>query len=70
MCYFKYNTTGNNHKIVCYDEVANTEYDVLLSSQVNGGLGFDKNYIIHSAFIVNGLLYWTDNLNQLKKGKY
>jgi len=67
MCYLKYNTTGNNHKIVCYDEIANAEYDVLLSSQVTGGLGFNKNYIIHSAFIVNGLLYWTDNLNQLRR---
>ena len=24
-CYFKYNTTGNNHKIVCYEALSNTE---------------------------------------------
>ena len=28
--YFKYNTTGIAHKIVCYDGNSGTEYDVLL----------------------------------------
>lgn len=63
ICFFKYNTTGPWHKIVCYDQIANIEYDVLLSSQVTGGLNFSKNSIIHSAKIVNGLLYWPDGTN-------
>lgn len=62
-CYFKYNTTGRNDKIVCYDAKANIEYDVLLSSQVIGGLNFSKESPIHSARIINGLLYWPDSTN-------
>lgn len=62
-CYFKYNTTGPWHKIVCYDEQAGIEYDVLLSSQVTGGLGFSKDSIIHSAEIIDGKLYWPDGTN-------
>ncbi len=66
--YFKYSTTSNDaHKIVCWSVAEGREYDVLLSSQVEGGLDFDKNSLIHSAEIVNGLLYWTDNLNEPKK---
>jgi len=67
LIYFKYSIYSPNHKIVAYDTVNNVEYDVLLSSQVDGGLDFDKNYPIHSARVVNGLLYWTDNLNEPKK---
>ena len=62
-CYFKFNTTGTNHKIVCYDEDAGVEYDVLLSSQVTGGLNFSKDSIIHSAVVVDGKLYWPDSTN-------
>jgi len=62
-CYFKYNTTGTNHKIVCYEALSNTEYDVLLSSQVTGGLNFSKDSIIHSARVINGKLYWVDGTN-------
>lgn len=65
-CYFKFNTTGTNHKIVCYEN--GIEYDVLLSSQVTGGLNFSKNSIIHSASIVDGKLYWVDGTtNQPRK---
>lgn len=63
LCYFKFNTTGNEDKIVTYYADTNTEYDTLLSSQVTGGLNFDKNSLIHSARIVNGLLYWVDGTN-------
>lgn len=66
-CTFMFNTTGNDHKIICYDYAADTIYTVLLSNQTTDGLGFDKYYPIHSAFIINGLLYWTDNLNQLRR---
>jgi len=64
---FKYCTTGPWHKIVCWDDTLQQEFDVLLSTQITGGLNFDKNYIIHSAKIVEGLLYWTDNLNRQRK---
>lgn len=64
---FKCCTTGPWHRIVCYYPQTDTEYVVVLSSQVEEGLNFDKNYLIHSARVVNGLLYWTDNLNRQRK---
>lgn len=60
ICYFKFNTTGTNHKIVCCYIDTNTEYDVILSSQVTGGLNFSKETVIHSAEIINGILYWVE----------
>lgn len=66
-CYFVKNTTGTSDKILAYNLDNETVYTVLLSSQVLGGLNFDKDYLIHSARIVNGLLYWTDNLNQPRR---
>lgn len=66
-CEFKFCTTGPWHKIVCWDETLQQELDVLLSSQYEGGLNFDKNYLIHNAYIVDNLLYWTDNLNEPHK---
>lgn len=60
---FKFNTTGTQHKITCYYKSTGIEYDVLLSSQVTGGLNFSKNSPIHSAVVVNGLLYWVDGTN-------
>lgn len=66
-CEFKYCTTGPWHKIICWDEDLQQELDVLLSSQVDGGLNFDKNSLINNAYIVDGLLFWTDNLNEPKK---
>jgi hypothetical protein len=65
--YFNYSLYSSEHKIVAYDTINNIEYLVLLSSQVTGGLGFDKNYPIHSAKVIDGLLYWTDNLNRQRK---
>jgi len=62
--YFKKCTTAPWDKIVCYYAGSvNTEYDILLSSQVVGGLNFDRNSLIHSAKIVNGYLYWVDGTN-------
>ena len=63
--YFQCDKFANNHKIVCYDN--GTFYDVLLSSQVTGGLDFNKNYVIHSAKIIGDLLYWTDNYNEPRR---
>lgn len=61
-CFFRVCTTGPWHKISCRDNTPGieTEFDILFSSQVTGGLNFDKNSIIHSARIVNGVLYWVD----------
>lgn len=64
---FNYNTIGSEHKIICLYPDTNIEYLVLLSSQVTGGLNFNKNYPIHSIRIVNGLCYFTDDLNQLRR---
>lgn len=66
-CYFLKDKYGAQDKIMCYDYATDTVYVVLLSSQVTGGLNFDKNSLVHSGYIINGLLYWTDNLNQLRR---
>ena len=60
---FKKNTTGTQDKIVAYYKRDNVEYDVLLSSQVAGGLNFSKYSFIHSAVILNGMVYWVDSTN-------
>jgi len=65
--YFKRCTTGPWHRITCYEKDSNTEYIVLLSSQVTGGLGFSIYYPIHSARVINGLVYWTDDTNRQRK---
>lgn len=65
--YFLKDLYGPWDKIVCYDVSTDTFYNVIYSFQVTGGLNFDKNSLIHSARIINGLLYWTDNLNEPRK---
>lgn len=66
--YFKYCTTGPFHKIVCYSAADDTEYTVLLSTQVTGGLNFSKDIAYHSARIVNNMLYWVEGtINQPRK---
>lgn len=57
-----YSAPGED-KIVCLYTDTNTQYNVLLSSQVVGGLNFDKNSLIHSAHIANNVLSWTDGTN-------
>lgn len=54
---------GSQHKIICNYPELGTEYNVLLSSQVTGGLNFQKNSLIHSARIVDGMLYWAEGTN-------
>lgn len=56
--YFVADLYGNDDKILCYDLDDELLYTVLLNSQVEDGFNFDKNAIIHSARIVDGLLYW------------
>lgn len=60
---FQFNTTGRQDRIVAYYKNFNIEYDVLLSSQVIGGLNFSKRSLIHSAVIIKGMLYWVDGEN-------
>jgi hypothetical protein len=60
--YFLYNTTGRQDKIMCFTS-SGIIYTVLLSAQVTGGLNFSKNFPIHSARVVNGILYWCDTEN-------
>lgn len=62
-CTFYLNVHGPHHKIECYYSSTNTIYTVILSSQVVGGLNFSKRSFIHSAKIINGLLYWVDDTN-------
>lgn len=63
---FKYCTTGPWHKIICWDKNLNQELNVLLSSQVTGGLNFSKDFLIQSR-VENGLLYWSDDLNEPRR---
>ena len=58
--FFTYNSAGF-HQISCFDAPSLTTYIVLLDSQVTGGLGFDSLHYIHSSFVNNNCLYWTDN---------
>lgn len=64
--YFQYNVFTSQHKIECFDYTDNTIYLVLVSSQVTGGLNFNKNYPIHGR-VVNGVMYWTDDYNPPRK---
>jgi hypothetical protein len=66
--YFVADLYGNDDKILCYFIDDSTIYTVLLNAQVTGGLNFDKNVLIHSARIVDGLLYWVQGvLNEPRK---
>lgn len=65
--YFVADLYGNDDKILCYSLDDEVIYTVLLNSQVTGGLNFDKNSVIHSSRVVNGLLFWTDFLNQPRR---
>ncbi len=59
---FIYNSFGYD-MITCYDISSGTTYAVLYSSQVTGGLNFSRTSLIHSANVVNGILYWPDSTN-------
>jgi len=65
--YFVKDLYGPWDKIMCFYVGTETFYTVLLSSQVDSGLNFNKNYLIHSCKVVDNMLYWTDNLNQPRK---
>jgi hypothetical protein len=60
-------TPEGNNGWFCYDIPSDTVYTVLLDAQVTGGLGFDKYHPIHSAFVLNHCVYWTDNNQQPRR---
>lgn len=57
--YFNWNSFGA-HGIYCYDANLGQVFTVLLNSQLTGGLNFDKNQLIHSAYVLNGCVYWVN----------
>ncbi len=62
---FNHNSLGD-HGIYAYRKSDNTFYKVLLNAQVTGGLNFSKNNLITSR-IVNGIVYFTDNVNEPRR---
>jgi hypothetical protein len=58
---FNWNSNGS-HGI--YLLSAGVWYTVVLDADITGGLGFSKYSLIHSAYIVDGQLVWTDNDNE------
>jgi uncharacterized protein (TIGR02145 family) len=64
LVYFNYDTdVAREDQILCLYTKTNTIYTVLKSSQVENGLNFDLNSLIHSAHIVDNILSWTDGTN-------
>lgn len=55
---FNYSDNGD-HGIYLYNIYFETWYTLLLNGDVSGGLGFQKNELVHSARIENGVLYWS-----------
>lgn len=62
--FFNKNSNGS-HGIYCYDADTEIVYNVLLSTQVVGGLGFISN--INSVAIIGSMLYWTDGVNPQRR---
>jgi len=64
---FNWSSTGN-HGIFLFDIVSETWYTLLMNGDVTGGLNFEKNQLIHSTRIENGILYWCNGtLNEPRK---
>lgn len=61
-----YNTLDRG-RIFCFDVTNNTWYIVLKEEQVTGGFTWDRNRFIHSARVINGCIYWTDNFNEPRR---
>jgi len=63
--YFNYDASPNRlDRIVCYYTETNKQYNVLLSSQVQGGLNFSKDSLIHGARVSNkNILSFPDGIN-------
>lgn len=63
---FNQNSLGRDG-IYLYDIINEDWYTVLLSEDVTGGLNFNKYYLINGAYVINGILYWNDNLNEPRR---
>ncbi len=63
---FNQNSLGRDG-IYLYDIVDDAWYTVLLSEDVDGGLNFSKYSLMNGAYVINGILYFNDNLNQPRK---
>lgn len=62
--YFRWGDVPLLYAIYCFDFNLNERFTVIDELNVVGGLGFDEDHPIHSARIVNGILYWVDALNE------
>jgi hypothetical protein len=63
---FNQNSLGRDG-IYLYDIIDEVWYTVLLSEDVTGGLNFNKYSLINGAYVINGVLYWNDNLNEPRR---
>lgn len=64
---FNYNDAGF-HGIYLYSLYLETWYTLLLEQDVTGGLNFQKNQLIHSTRIENGVVYWCNGfINEPRK---
>lgn len=68
--YFVWSSIALQSRIICYDLSLNPDttlpFTVLSDIDIIQGLQFDKYNPIHSARIVNGILYWVDALNEAR----
>ena len=65
LIWFEYDDDKNYDSIRCYDIESNTNYLILIGSQVQNNLNFSKDYRIdRNAKVLGDLLFWTDDLNE------
>lgn len=65
---FLVNNSDHDFDLIAWYELSTQRYfHVLVSYQVVGGLNLSTSNIIHSAVVVNDMLYWTDFLNQPRR---
>lgn len=57
--------SNGDHAIFAYD--GTTVYKVLLNAQVQEGLGFSLSSRVNDMHVINGILYFNDNLNPPRK---
>ncbi len=53
--------------LFCYDVNTGVTYTVIRPGQIAGGLNLSASFRINEMFVVNGILYWTDNLNEPRR---
>jgi hypothetical protein len=58
--FYVHNTDSSLDKLVWYEPATQRFFDLWYSNQVIGGFNFSLNSPIHSARVINGLLYWVD----------